>query len=104
MKKNPLFVAVSNQKGGVGKSTMLVTLASLLNYSMGKNVAIVDCDATQRSLFNLRERDMEMVEINKKYMVWLFLACADRARGNCTNSFLVKTDGKGEIYPNPQST
>ena len=71
MKKNPLFVAVSNQKGGVGKSTMLVTLASLLNYSMGKNVAIVDCDATQRSLFNLRERDMEMVEINKKYMVVL---------------------------------
>ena len=38
---------------------------------MGKNVAIVDCDATQRSLFNLRERDMEMVEINKKYMVLL---------------------------------
>ena len=51
MKKNPLFVAVSNQKGGVGKSTMLITLASLLNYSMGKNVAIVDCDSTQRSLF-----------------------------------------------------
>ena len=71
MKKNPLFVAVSNQKGGVGKSTMLITLASLLNYSMGKNVAIVDCDSTQRSLFNLRERDMEMVEINKKYMVLL---------------------------------
>ena len=36
-----------------------------------RNVAIVDCDATQRSLFNLRERDMEMVEINKKYMVLL---------------------------------
>jgi len=36
MKKNPLFVAVSNQKGGVGKSTMLVTLASLLNYSMAR--------------------------------------------------------------------
>lgn len=71
MKKKPLFVAVSNQKGGVGKSTMLVTLASLLNYSMDKNVAIVDCDFTQRSLFNLRERDMEMVERNKKYMVLL---------------------------------
>lgn len=28
--------------------------------------------------------------------VWLFLACADRARGNCTNSFLVKTDGKDD--------
>ena len=35
--------------------------------------------------------------------VWLFLACADRAQGNCTNSFLFKTDGKGEIYPNLQS-
>ena len=83
MKKNPLFVAVSNQKGGVGKSTMLVTLASLLNYSMGKNVAIVDCDATQRSLFNLRERDMEMVEINKKYMVLL------RNRGSGDAGFIL---------------
>ena len=35
--------------------------------------------------------------------VWLFLACVGRG-GNCTNSFLVKIDGKGEIYPNPQST
>ncbi len=71
MKKNPLFVAVSNQKGGVGKSTMLVSLASLLNYSMDKSVAIVDCDSTQRSLSNLRERDKEMVEKNKKFMVLL---------------------------------
>ena len=47
------IIAIANQKGGVGKSTMLVTLASLLNYSMGKNVAIVDCDATQRSLFKM---------------------------------------------------
>lgn len=71
MKKNPLFVAVSNQKVRVGKSTMLVTLASLLNYSMDKNVAIVDCGSTQRSLLNLRERDMKMVEKNKWYMVLL---------------------------------
>ena len=34
MKKKPVFVAVSNQKGGVGKSTMLVALASLLNYTI----------------------------------------------------------------------
>ena len=31
MKKKPVFVAVSNQKGGVGKSTMLVALASLIH-------------------------------------------------------------------------
>lgn len=71
MKKKPVFVAVSNQKGGVGKSTMLVALASLLNYTMDKSVAIVDCDATQRSLYNLRERDKEMVEKNKRYMTLL---------------------------------
>ena len=71
MKKKSVFVAVSNQKGGVGKSTMLVALASLLNYTMDKSVAIVDCDATQRSLFNLRERDKEMVERNKRYMTLL---------------------------------
>ena len=64
MKKNPLFVAVSNQKGGVGKSTMLITLASLLNYSMGKNVAIVDCDATQRSLFNLRRQRQHSIGLS----------------------------------------
>lgn len=34
MKKKSVFVAVSNQKGGVGKSTMLVALASLLNYTI----------------------------------------------------------------------
>ncbi len=71
MRKKSVFVAVSNQKGGVGKSTMLVTLASLLNYTMERSVAIVDCDATQRSLYNLRERDKEMVEKNKQYMTLL---------------------------------
>ncbi len=34
--------------------------------------------------------------------VWLFLACV--GPGKLSNSFLVKIDGKGEIYPNPQST
>ena len=72
MKKNPLFVAVSNQKGGVGKSTMLVTLASLLKLFDGARMWLsLIVTPTQRSLFNLRERDMEMVEINKKYMVLL---------------------------------
>lgn len=71
MKKETLFVAVSNQKGGVGKSTMLVALASLLNYSMGKNVAIVDCDSTQRSLIRLRERDKATMEKSKRHLALL---------------------------------
>lgn len=71
MSKETLFVAVSNQKGGVGKSTILVALASLLNYSMGKNVAIVDCDSTQRSLVRLRERDKVTMEKSRRHMMLL---------------------------------
>ena len=68
MNRQTLFVAVSNQKGGVGKSTMLVSLASLLNYSMDKNVAIVDCDSTQRSLVRLRERDKATMEKSRRHI------------------------------------
>ena len=44
MKKEPLFVALSNQKGGVGKSTFTVLLASYFHYLKGYNVLVVDCD------------------------------------------------------------
>lgn len=71
MNRQTLFVAVSNQKGGVGKSTMLVSLASLLNYSMDKNVAIVDCDSTQRSLVRLRERDKATMEKSRRHIALL---------------------------------
>ena len=47
MKKKPLFVAVSNQKGGVGKSAITALLASYFHYVKGLNVAVIDCDAPQ---------------------------------------------------------
>ncbi len=71
MSKRTLIVAVSNQKGGVGKSTILVSLASYLNYSVGKNVAIVDCDPTQRSLVRLRNRDKATMEKSSRLMALL---------------------------------
>ena len=43
-KKEPLFVALSNQKGGVGKSTLTILLASYFHYRKGRNVLVVDCD------------------------------------------------------------
>lgn len=61
----PLFVAFSTQKGGVGKSTFTVLLASILHYRMGYNVAVFDCDYPQHSLANMRKRDMKIIMNNE---------------------------------------
>jgi cellulose biosynthesis protein BcsQ len=50
MKKETMFVAMSNQKGGVGKSAFTILLAGYLHYMKNLNVAVVDCDAPQHSL------------------------------------------------------
>ena len=49
MKKETLYVAFSTQKGGVGKTTFTVLVASYLYYLKGYNVAVVDCDYPQHS-------------------------------------------------------
>ena len=41
MKREPLFVALSNQKGGVGKSTFTVLLASYFHYLKGYNLSLI---------------------------------------------------------------
>lgn len=66
MKKEPLFVALSNQKGGVGKSTFTVLLASYYHYLKGKNVLVVDCDYPQHSVKTMREWDIKNVEKNTR--------------------------------------
>lgn len=54
----PILVAVSSQKGGVGKSTLTVLLASCLHFLKGYEVAVIDCDSPQHSLYLEREREM----------------------------------------------
>lgn len=61
MKKEPLFIALSNQKGGVGKSTITVLLASYFHYQKEKNVLVVDCDYPQHSVKAMREWDVKNV-------------------------------------------
>ena len=61
MSKEPLFVAVSNQKGGVGKSALTVVLSSYLHFVKNLNVAIIDCDSPQHSLVRMRERDKKAI-------------------------------------------
>jgi len=41
MESQTKFVAISNQKGGIGKSAFTVLLASYFHYLKGKNVLVV---------------------------------------------------------------
>ena len=43
--KEATYVAISTQKGGAGKTTLTVLVASYLHYVKGYNVAVVDCDS-----------------------------------------------------------
>ncbi|MGV8137371.1 MAG: ParA family protein [Mangrovibacterium sp.] len=60
MKQEPIYVAFSTQKGGAGKTTLTVLVASYLHYEMGYHVAIIDCDFPQHSIHSMRERDLNM--------------------------------------------
>lgn len=73
MKKEPLFVAISNQKGGVGKSVVTALLASHFHYAKGLNVAVIDCDAPQHSLYRMRERDIQTVGGHNSYKQLIML-------------------------------
>ena len=57
-KDKPLYVAFSTQKGGAGKTTLTVLMASYLHYVKGYDVAVIDCDFPQYSIYDMRKRDM----------------------------------------------
>ena len=63
----PTYVAFSTQKGGAGKTTITVLVASYLHYVKGYNVAVVDCDFPQYSIHDMRKRDMDMTMKDDHY-------------------------------------
>ena len=67
MSKEPLFVAFSTQKGGIGKTVLTVLTASYLHYVKGYNVAVIDCDYPQHSIAELRERETGQVMSDDYY-------------------------------------
>lgn len=62
----PLYVAISTQKGGAGKTTLTAILASYLYYVRKIDLAVVDSDYPQWSLNQLRERDMRLADRSEK--------------------------------------
>ena len=54
-------MVITSGKGGVGKTTFTVLVASYLYYLKRYNVAVVDCDYPQHSISAMRKRDAEQV-------------------------------------------
>ena len=67
--KEATYVAISTQKGGAGKTTLTVLVASYLHYVKVYNVAVVDCDFPQYSIHDMRKRDMKAVMEDGHYKV-----------------------------------
>lgn len=67
MENTPVSIAVCNQKGGVGKSTFTVLLASHLHYTLQRDVLVVDCDYPQWSIYNQRTRELEILNLSDYY-------------------------------------
>ena len=73
MSKKVIYVAFSNQKGGVGKSAFTTLAASYLHYAGGKNVAVIDCDYPQHSIHAMREREKSFVLAGDRFKRMLTL-------------------------------
>jgi len=64
--ESPIYLGFASQKGGVGKSSLAETLASILYYEKGIPLLVVDCDGTQESFYKLRERERALIEDSKE--------------------------------------
>ena len=67
MEKEPVYLAFSTQKGGAGKTTLTVLVASYLHYVKGYDVAVVDCDYPQHSIAGMRQRDLKLALEDNHY-------------------------------------
>ncbi|GAB3788603.1 ParA family protein [Spirosoma horti] len=59
---SPVVLAFATQKGGMGKTTLSVLVASWLHYKRRIPVAVLDVDTSQLSVYNLRLRETEQMD------------------------------------------
>lgn len=104
MDKKPYYISVCSQKGGVGKSTFTVLLASLLHYRLGRRVLVADCDFPQWSIEEQRRRELEILDRVDGYKlmmirqfkasgrkIWPLLAAGPTTALRNVEEFLVKS-------------
>ncbi|MFR9592730.1 MAG: ParA family protein [Rikenellaceae bacterium] len=70
--KKELYIAFATQKGGIGKTSVTVLVASYLHYVKGYNVAVIDCDYPQNSIMEIRTREENLIEHNDYFKVQAF--------------------------------
>lgn len=63
----PVYISFCTQKGGAGKSVFTTLMASFLHYQKEYNVAIIDCDYPQWSIYKMRQREAEQLNNNAFY-------------------------------------
>lgn len=56
------MVSVIGQKGGCGKTSTLVIMASMLAYEYRKKVLVLDCDTIQQTITKQRGLDLQAIE------------------------------------------
>jgi cellulose biosynthesis protein BcsQ len=63
-KKKTIYISFVTQKGGAGKSSLTILVASMMHYALGYDVAIIDCDETQYSIADMRQYDEKHIFSN----------------------------------------
>lgn len=67
MAKETKFISFFNQKGGVGKSTLEILMASYCHNVLGLKIAILDADFPQLNIHKLREDEINLIKKNEAY-------------------------------------
>lgn len=65
--KEETFIAIATQKGGIGKTSVTVLVASYLCYVKGYNVAVIDCDYPQNSVMEIRKREEKLIDTSSYF-------------------------------------
>ncbi|WP_212768281.1 ParA family protein [Larkinella sp. C7] len=65
--KKPTVLAFATQKGGMGKTTLSVIVASYLHYKRGLKTALLDVDGSQLSVHTQRLREAENLDEDAQF-------------------------------------
>lgn len=66
------IISVVGEKGGIGKTTLNIILASDLFYAKGKKVVLLDADNPQYSIYNKRQRELESLDEEERKSINLY--------------------------------